>query len=163
MSRRRTVALVLVGIFVVVPFVEIYLLIQLGQVIGAWWTILVLVADGVLGSYLMRREGRRAWAALQEALSSGRMPAKELADGALILIGGTLLVTPGFVSDVFGLFAVLPMTRPVARRVLARVIARRLTVVTPTRPGRPVQRPGTGQPPGSAPGGVVQGEVVEDD
>ena len=95
--------------FIVVPLAEIYVLIQVGQVIGVWWTILLLVADSVLGTWLIRREGGRAWRALQTALSSGRMPARELADGALILVGGTLMLSPGFVTDAFG---ILP---PIAR------------------------------------------------
>ncbi len=126
-SRRRWLWWVLAALFVVVPLAEVFLLVQLGQAIGPWWTILVLVADGVLGSVLVKREGGRAWRALQAALASHRMPATELADGALILIGGTLLLTPGFLTDVVGLFCILPFTRPVARRVLARVITRRLT------------------------------------
>ena len=85
--------------FVVVPLVEIYVLIQVGQVIGAWWTILLLIVDSILGGWLIRREGRRAWLALTTALNSGQMPARELADGALILVGGTLMLSPGFVTD----------------------------------------------------------------
>ncbi len=123
--RRRIPWWVLALLFIVLPVVEIYILIQIGQAIGAWWTILLLVADGFLGSWLMKREGRRAWAALRDAIDSRRMPARELADGALILVGGTLLLTPGFVSDVFGLFCILPFTRPVARSALSRFIARR--------------------------------------
>lgn len=147
-------------LFVGVPLVEIYLIIQLGQVVGPWWTILVLIGAGALGSYLVKREGSRAWTALQSALASGRMPATELADGALILIGGTLLLTPGFLSDLVGLFCILPVTRPIGRRVLARVLARRLTVVT-FGPGGPGSAgPTTQQRPGH--GGVVQGEVVDE-
>ena len=103
-------------LFVVLPLVEIYLLIQVGHVIGAWWTILLLLADGIAGSWLMKREGRRAWRALREAIDQRRMPARELADAALILVGGTLLLTPGFLSDVVGRSASLPVTRPLARR-----------------------------------------------
>ena len=77
------------------PLVEIYVLIQVGQVIGAWWTILLLIADSILGGWLIKREGGRAWRALRRRSSSGRMPARELADGALILVGGTLMLTPG--------------------------------------------------------------------
>ena len=89
----------------VVPLVEIFVLIQVGQVIGPWWTILLLIADSILGTWLIRREGGRAWAALRSALNSGQMPAKELADGALILIGGTLMLSPGFVTDLLGIAA----------------------------------------------------------
>lgn len=166
------VALVFVG----VPLLEIYLLVQLGQVVGAWWTIAILLAAGILGSYLVKREGSRAWRALRSALASGRMPATELADGALVLVGGTLLVTPGFATDAVGLFCILPFTRPVARRVLARVIGRRLVVRAvmdpgmgrregpPTGPradqGRRRGVPPSGPRPGQ--GDVVPGEVVDD-
>lgn len=156
--RRRIPWWVLALLFVVLPVVEIYILIQIGQAIGAWWTVLLLVADGVLGSWLMKREGSRAWAALRAALDSGRMPARELADGALILVGGTLLLTPGFVTDIVGLFCVLPFTRPVARRALTRFLTRKfLGAPAPRRsggePGPTRQRPG--------PDSVVQGEVVD--
>ncbi len=150
--RRHWLWWLLAVLFVVVPLVEVYLLVQLGQAIGAWWTILVLIADGILGSLLVRREGARAWRALQDALASHRMPATELADGALILIGGTLLLTPGFLSDVVGLFCILPFTRPLARRVLARVITRRLSQrISPVPP-----------PAGRGGRRVVRGEVVDD-
>ena len=96
-------------LFVVVPVIEIYLLIQVGQVIGPWWTILLLIGSGVAGSYLVKLEGGRALRALQQALAERRMPARELADGALILIGGTLLLTPGFLSDIVGAFCILPV------------------------------------------------------
>ena len=101
--RRRWVTWALVLAFVVMPLVEIYVLIQVGQVIGPWWTILLLIADSFLGGWLIKHEGRRAWLALTTALNSGRMPAKELADGALILIGGTLMLSPGFVTDGLGI------------------------------------------------------------
>ncbi len=148
--------LLLVGLFVVMPIVEIYFLIQIGQVIGPWWTILLLVADGVLGSLLVKREGRRAWRALTTAIESHKLPHRELADGALILVGGTLLITPGFVTDVLGLVCILPFTRPVARRVLARAVAKRITTVNlpPTPGGGPGSRPGAGPD-------VVHGEVVD--
>jgi UPF0716 protein FxsA len=124
--RRSWLGWLLIVAFVVVPLVEIYVLIQVGQVIGPWWTILLLIADSILGGWLIRREGRKAWRALTIALSSGQMPAKELADGALILIGGTLMLTPGFVSDAVGILLILPVTRPVARRLLTPVVSRRL-------------------------------------
>ena len=147
MRRRFPWSLVFVA-FLIVPIVEIYVLIQVGQVIGAWWTVLLLIADSIFGSWLLKREGVRAWRALQTALTEGRMPARELADAALIVFGGTLMISPGFVTDVFGLLAILPFTRPVARRVLTTVVARRIVVV------RDAHRPGP-------PDDVVQGEVVD--
>jgi UPF0716 protein FxsA len=152
MSRRRpVVSLALFTIFIVVPLIEIYVLIQVGQVIGPWWTILLLVLDSVLGTWLIKREGGRAWRALRDALDSGRMPGTELADGALILIGGTLMLAPGFVTDAFGILLILPPTRPVFRRLLTTLVARRVV--------RNVTRPG----PAPSSGPVVRGEVVDDD
>jgi UPF0716 protein FxsA len=164
-SRKRGFpwGLLLVA-FIVVPLVEIYVIIQIGQVIGAWWTILLLVADSILGSWLIRREGSRAWRALRVALQEGRMPARELADGVLILVGGTLMLTPGFISDLFGMLCILPATRPLGRQVLTRVISRRLvgaTFATGTTT-RTRQRPGPGVPDDGLADGVVQGEVVEE-
>jgi UPF0716 protein FxsA len=154
--RRRAPWWLLALLFVAVPLLEIFLLIRLGQVIGAWWTILVLIAVGALGAWLVRREGSRTWQALQEAIASRRMPAAELADGALILVGGTLLITPGFISDVAGLFCILPFTRPAARGVLSRVITRRLTVVS-----APPTDPSTARRPGHE--DVIRGDVVDRD
>jgi UPF0716 protein FxsA len=152
MSPRRrsgTVTAVLFTVFIVVPILEIYVIIQVGQVIGAWWTVLLLVADSIFGTWLMKREGARAWRALRTALADGRMPAAELADGALILIGGTLMLAPGFVTDAFGILLILPFTRPVFRRLLSAVVARRL-LLNATRPGHRPEGP------------VVRGEVVDD-
>ena len=116
-----------------------------------------LPADSIIGAWLMKREGRNAWGALREALQLGRMPAKELADGALILIGGTLMLTPGFLSDVVALFLILPVTRPVARLMLTSVIARKLTIVyQATQTGTQADVTPT------ASHDVVQGEVVDD-
>lgn len=153
MARRRPFGWFLLIAFVVVPIVEIYVLIQVGQVIGAWWTIVLLILDSAIGSWLIKREGARAFQGLRVALKSGRMPGDELADGALILIGGTLMLSPGFVLDVLGLLLILPITRPLFRRLLAGVVTRRLSVVTTNAP-----RPG-----GGSAGPVVRGEVVDDD
>lgn len=168
--RRRLPWWVLALLFVVVPILELAILIQLGQLVGPWWTILILLADAALGSWLVKHEGRRTWRGLQDALASNRMPATELADGALVLVGGTLLITPGFISDVVGLFCILPFTRPLARRMLTRVIARRLTVldlgggpITASRGGSTASRGGSSAAPPPGRGDVVRGEVVDED
>ena len=148
LRRRGWPWWLLFAAFIVVPIVEIYVIIQVGQAIGPWWTILLLIADSIFGSWLIAHEGRRAWQALTVALSSGRMPSRELADGALILIGGTLMLSPGFVTDAVGILLILPFTRPFARAALTRVVSRRL--LTATRPG-----------PGSQ-GPVVRGGVVDE-
>jgi UPF0716 protein FxsA len=144
--------------FVVVPLVEIYVVIQVGQAIGPWWTIGLLILDSLLGAWLVKREGRRAWQALRTALDTHRPPAKELADGALILVGGTLLLTPGFATDVFGFLLILPFTRPVFRRLLSAYLGSRITAVAVGR-ARPGPAAGRGPTAGDT---VVRGEVVAD-
>ena len=160
-ARRRTrlSGWVLFVAFVVVPLLELYVLIQVGQVIGAWWTIGLLLADAIVGSWLIRREGGRAWQSLTTSLQSGRMPARELADAALILVGGTLMLTPGFLSDVLGLLVILPFTRPVARRLLTRVVTAHLVSVS-TGPS-PARDPDARNPGPGSEGSVVRGEVVD--
>jgi UPF0716 protein FxsA len=164
MARRRRPGWVwlLVGLFIVVPLVEIYVIIQVGHAIGPWPTVLLLLLDSILGSWLIRHEGGRAWRALRDALDSGRMPATELADGALILIGGTLMLAPGFVTDAFGVLLILPVTRPLFRRLLTRLVAARLVVMGPPG-GSPFTGPGDARRPGPGPDGpVIRGEVVDE-
>lgn len=149
--------------FVVIPLAEIWAILQVGQLVGPWWTIVLLVLDSMVGAWLIKREGGRAWLALREALQGGRMPAREIADGALILIGGTLMLSPGFLLDLLGIVLILPFTRPVARRLLTSVVERRLVVVPgaglggfPGATGWDARRPGPG-----AEGPVVRGDVVD--
>jgi len=140
--------LILLAIFVGLPILEIYVIIQVGQVIGAVPTVLLLIFESILGAWLIKHEGRRAWNALQETLATGKLPGKELADAALVLVGGTLLLTPGFVTDIFGFFFILPFTRPLARKVLMMLVARRIVVSAPTifRPPEDPPRPAGGSP-----------------
>ena len=157
-------AVLLVVLFLVVPILEIYVIIQVGQVIGAVPTVVLLIAESLLGAWLVKREGRRAWEALQSAIGSARLPSRELADGALVLVGGTLLLTPGFLTDIVGFFLILPFSRPLARRALAWVVTRRATVVVRRFGGGPPDgRFGPPGPPRSGDGRVVPGEVVDDD
>ena len=164
--RRGWVRPVLAAAFVLVPLVEIWAILQVGQLVGPWWTIALLVLDSLIGAWLIKREGGRAWKALREALQGGRMPAREIADGALILIGGTLMLSPGFVLDIAGILLILPFTRPIARRMLTSVVERRL-VVGPAfgQFGGPFGGPfgpGNDRRPGPGPEGpVVRGDVVD--
>ncbi|HEX6781475.1 MAG TPA: FxsA family protein [Solirubrobacterales bacterium] len=121
--------LLLILLFIVVPIAELYVIIQVGQAIGVVPTLLLLLADAVLGSLLLKHQGRSAWRRFNEALAARRFPGREVADGALIIVGGTLLLTPGFITDVFGLFLLLPPTRAITRRVLRRFTVGRFTVV----------------------------------
>ena len=123
--------LVLLVLFVIVPILEIYVIIQVGEAIGALWTIALLVADSILGSMLMRSQGRAAWRRFNEAIAVARVPAREVVDGALVIFGGALLLTPGFVTDLFGAAFLLPPTRAAIRRLLVRRFAGRLIVAVP--------------------------------
>jgi UPF0716 protein FxsA len=115
----------LILLFIVVPIAEIYVIIQVGQAIGPWWTIALLIADSILGSMLMRSQGRAAWRRFNEALAAGRAPAREVLDGVLVIFGGAFLLTPGFISDIFGLIFLIPPTRALARRFIVRQVLRR--------------------------------------
>jgi UPF0716 protein FxsA len=139
--------------FLLMPVVEIAVIIQVGQLIGAAWTIALLLAVSVLGAWLVKREGRRAWLELRTAIDSGQPPGRELTDAALILIGGTLLLTPGFVTDAFGIVLILPMTRPLVRRFVQAWLAKRATTYVIGGAGSR----GTGRRPT-----VVPGEVVDE-
>jgi UPF0716 protein FxsA len=126
----------LLAVFIGLPILEIYVIIQVGQQIGAIPTIVLLIAESALGAWLVKREGLRAWRALTSAMTSGTLPGRELADAAIVLVGGVLLLTPGFVTDAFGFLCVLPFTRPGARRLLGIVVSRhllRLDGYAPTR------------------------------
>lgn len=158
-ARRRGPrwgALLLIALLVV-PLAELAVIIAVGRVIGGWQTLLLLLVESALGAWLVRREGVRTWRALAQALQTGRMPSRELADAALVLVGGTLLLTPGFLTDVVGFFAILPPTRPMARRGLEAVVARRLLRGFP---GGPPPGPG---PPGTSGGSgtdTIRGDVL---
>jgi UPF0716 protein FxsA len=119
----------LVALFIVVPILELYVIIQVGQAIGVVPTLLLLLADAILGSLLLRHQGRGAWRRFNEALAQRRFPGREVADGALIIVGGTLLLTPGFVTDLVGLLLLIPPTRAISRRLLRSVFARRFLIV----------------------------------
>jgi UPF0716 protein FxsA len=147
----------------VTPVIEIAVIIQVGQEIGLTWTVALLLLESALGAWLVRREGARAWRALNVGFQTGRLPTGELADAALVLIGGTLLLTPGFVTDVVGFLFVLPFTRPIARRAVQAFLTRRAVMLVQTRMGRSPGGPPAGGPPGAGRDPrVVPGEVVED-
>jgi UPF0716 protein FxsA len=129
----------LVLLFIVVPIAELFVIIQVGEAIGVWWTIALLIADSILGSMLMRSQGRAVWRRFNEAMQAGRAPAREVLDGVLVIFGGALLLTPGFISDVLGLLLLLPPTRAVVRTLLVRRFAHRtvLSMATPRPRGGP--------------------------
>jgi UPF0716 protein FxsA len=116
----------LIALFIVLPLAELYLIFQVGDLLGAPLTIALLAADSLIGSLLLRSQGRAAWRRLNEALAEGRMPHREVQDGVLVVFGGAFLITPGFITDVIGLLMLLPPTRPLVRRLVMRVLSRRL-------------------------------------
>ena len=134
----------LLALFILVPIAELAVIIQVGQLIGVWWTIALLLADSVLGSMLMRSQGRLAWRRFNQAIAEGRAPAREVLDGVLVIFGGALLLTPGFITDVFGAIFLLPPTRALVRRlVIRRSFLRVLNVSRPPRRGSAYDVDGT--------------------
>ncbi len=151
--------------FIVVPIAELAVIIQVGQVLGLLPTLAILIADSVIGSLLLRSQGRAAWMRFTGTMQSGRPPAREVLDGALVLVGGVLLLTPGFLTDLLGILLLLPPTRAIARRILGRRLLKRMVAgmtgggaVGPapaSRGGRPGDVDGTvveADPPGRLPG-----------
>jgi UPF0716 protein FxsA len=120
------VALFLVIAFIVVPIVELYVIIQVGGEIGVLPTLALLILDSILGAMLLRAQGRSVWARFNLALAERRVPHREVFDGAMIIFGGALLLTPGFITDIFGLLLLIPPTRAVIRRVLSALFVRRI-------------------------------------
>ncbi|HTR74767.1 MAG TPA: FxsA family protein [Solirubrobacterales bacterium] len=157
--------LLLVLLFIVVPIAELYVIIQVGEWIGVVPTLLLLLLDAFLGSWLLKHQGRNAWRRFNEALAERRIPAKEVADGFLVILGGALLIAPGFITDFFGLLFLIPPTRAVARRVLHRWTVGRIAVV-----GVPVGAAMGGFGSGPRPGGAnrsydydAEAEEIPDD
>jgi UPF0716 protein FxsA len=134
--------ILLVMLFIAVPLLELYVILQVGDAIGAFWTILLLAADSILGSLLLRSQGRAVWRRFNEALATGRMPHREVQDGVLVIFGGAFLITPGFLTDILGLLMLLPPTRALIRRYAMRRFAQRMTMR--------VERTGTGDVEGTA-------------
>jgi UPF0716 protein FxsA len=125
--------LALIAIFVVVPLAELYVIFEVvGPALGAFPTILLLAADSLAGAWLMKSQGRAVWARFNATMSEGRIPAREIVDGVLVIFGGAFLITPGFITDILGFLLLIPFTRPLFRRALQR----RLTLRT-----APIGRP----------------------
>jgi UPF0716 protein FxsA len=146
--------LILFFLFIVLPIAELYVIIQVGQAIGIVPTLAILLLDGILGAALSRSQGRTAWRRFNEATAAGKVPAKEVFDGACIIVGGAFLLAPGFITDVIGLSLLIPPSRAIYRRLLVGTARR----VGPARPvmffyDRRGSVPGAGgpQPSGSPP------------
>ena len=121
--------MILLLLFVVVPIVELWVIIRVGSAIGFLNTLGIIVGVAVLGSWLVKREGLRVWRRFTESVSRGRVPTRELVDGVMILGAGALLLTPGFVTDVFGVLMLFPPTRAVFRSLVMRSAKKRTIIV----------------------------------
>jgi len=133
-------------LFIAVPAAELYLLIRIGQWIGAMETFGLIVITGIAGSWLAKSEGLSVWQEFNRKLSQGGMPGKELADGLIILVSGALLLTPGVLTDFAGLLGLLPFTRRLVRtRLLKWVSSRSQVFVGGHRVG--FEGPGPGRNP----------------
>lgn len=127
--------MLIVLLLILWPLAELFVVIKVAEAIGVLYAILLLVLSWPLGTWTLRAQGRAAWGRLSAAVAAGRSPGREVLDGVLILIGGVLLIIPGFISDLIGMLALMPPTRALLRRQLARNLQSRL-VLRATRVSR---------------------------
>lgn len=159
------------ALFILMPIIEIAVLIKIGGVLGLLPTLLIIILTAILGTFMLRQQGLATLERARNRLASGQLPAEQLMEGVLLLIGGILLLTPGFVTDAFGFFCLIPPTR----QWLARRIASRSIVGFQAHAQQPGVHPGQQQSrssdsrstPGSAPrsnqGDVIEGSFRRDD
>jgi UPF0716 protein FxsA len=115
-------------IFIAVPIAELYVIYLVGDAIGVLPTLALLAADSLLGSLLLRSQGRTVWNRFNETMAAGRVPRREVMDGVLVIFGGAFLLTPGFLTDIVGLVLLIPPSRAVVRRLVERRIGQRMQV-----------------------------------
>ena len=158
--------LVVVLIFILVPLAELYVIIQVGNVIGLIPTLVLLLLDALLGSMLLRHQGRASWIQFNRALAENRLPHKEVFDGILVILGGALLITPGFITDIFGFVLLIPPTRAIVRGISSRIVRRRMamgaTIWTMGRASRPPRQRPASNGPGAGPAGPPPGSMPDD-
>ena len=118
-------------LFTVVPLVELWLLVRIGEVVGLGFTLALVIVTGFVGAALARREGLRCWLAAQEKINRGELPTDSLLDGLMILLAGAVLITPGVLTDLFGFALLMPPVRGTLRRWLARRIRAQIVVTHP--------------------------------
>ncbi len=109
-----------IALFILIPIAELYVILKVGDLIGILPTLALLVADSLLGAWLMRSQGGVVWRRFQDTMASGRLPHREVFDGVLVIFGGAFLITPGFLTDIVGFLLLLPPTRSLFRRWLTR-------------------------------------------
>ena len=137
-------------VFILLPIAELWLIIEIGGSIGVGPTLALLILDSLIGAALARSQGRAAWERFNAAMAEGRIPGKEVFDGAMIILGGALLLTPGFITDIFGLIFLIPPTRAIIRAFLTRLAGRRGAVAFRVTEFGYAKRPGGGPRPGQS-------------
>ncbi|MGI8945435.1 MAG: FxsA family protein [Thermoleophilaceae bacterium] len=137
-------------LFIIVPIIELYLIYKVGDAIGVLPTLVLLAVDSVLGAFVLRAQGRAVWRRFNETMAAGRIPHRELQHGVAVIFGGALLLTPGFLTDIFGLLLLIPPSRAVIVGVVVRRLSKRVE-------GRVAQ--GRGRPRGDE--GDVEGSATE--
>jgi len=113
-------------IFTLVPLIEIFVLIELGGIIGSWPTIILIALTGFIGVFLAKYQGIAVLYKMQTNLQAGELPAEQMFDGACILVGGALLLTPGLITDIFGFSLLLPFTRIFYKAAAQKYVSRRM-------------------------------------
>ena len=116
-------------LFTIIPVIELTLLIKIGTIIGTMNTVMLVIFTAVVGAYLVRMEGLGVIYRFQQNMQEGRFPGEEILDGAMILVAGALLVTPGVATDIIGFLLVFPSSRRMIKISLRRYIERRITTV----------------------------------
>lgn len=116
----------IIALLICIPAAEIGFLLLSGKTIGIFPTILLIIVSGVIGAYLAKQQGLETMRRAQEQLQYGQIPGDAILDGICVLIGGTMLLSPGFITDFFGLFLLLPPTRGLCKRLLTKFLNKRL-------------------------------------
>ncbi len=118
-------------LFTVVPLIELYLLIEIGGMIGVAPTIAIVIGTGVLGAWLARWQGLAVLRRISDEMTAGRLPKDALIDGLMILVAAAVLLTPGLLTDSLGFVLLVPASRAVVRKAVAAAIARKVQVAEP--------------------------------
>jgi UPF0716 protein FxsA len=135
--------------FLIIPFVEIYLLLQIGGIVGVFPTIALVVLTAIIGAVLLRQQGLATWQRFQDNLAKGTLPAYEMVEGPILLVGGALLLTPGFFTDIIGFACLIP---PMRKKIAQYIIEKRLV-----QAGVPPHQQPKSQPD------VIEGEFRKED
>ncbi len=139
-------------LFLIIPFIEIYLLLKIGAIVGVFPTIFLVVFTAVLGAWLLRQQGLATWLRLQESLAKGTIPAFEMIEGPILLVGGALLLTPGFFTDILGFLCLIPASR---KKLANYIIAKGIITTTGAAPGQQTPKPGSTN--------VIEGEYKKEE